>query len=146
MAIDYGLTVDKKGFNASMEEARQKARNARNKVIFTFLLSVEANPESIVVPFVIPLFLLFVFLYLLITFSNIYMLLVLKSVMFVLCFLSLNFMVTVFTPSIFIIYVSFCSLEGTLLLWMRMLQRSCANWGLPARTIAQSFCGPRLVM
>jgi len=33
MAIDYGLTVDKEGFNASMEEARQKARNARNKVI-----------------------------------------------------------------------------------------------------------------
>ncbi|CAO2183894.1 unnamed protein product [Urochloa humidicola] len=31
MAIDYGLTVDKDGFNASMEEARQKARNARNK-------------------------------------------------------------------------------------------------------------------
>ncbi|KAF8762367.1 hypothetical protein HU200_009546 [Digitaria exilis] len=31
MAIDYGLTVDKEGFNASMEEARQKARNARNK-------------------------------------------------------------------------------------------------------------------
>jgi alanyl-tRNA synthetase len=36
MAIDYGLTVDKEGFNASMEEARQKARNARNKVIFLF--------------------------------------------------------------------------------------------------------------
>jgi len=34
MAIDYGLTVDKEGFNASMEEARQKARNARHKVIF----------------------------------------------------------------------------------------------------------------
>ncbi|CAN6311466.1 unnamed protein product [Urochloa humidicola] len=31
MAIDYGLTVDKEGFNSSMEEARQKARNARNK-------------------------------------------------------------------------------------------------------------------
>ncbi|CAO2165023.1 unnamed protein product [Urochloa humidicola] len=31
MAIDYGLTVDKDGFNASMEEARKKARNARNK-------------------------------------------------------------------------------------------------------------------
>ncbi|XP_062201662.1 alanine--tRNA ligase-like [Phragmites australis] len=31
MAIDYGLIVDKEGFNASMEEARQKARNARNK-------------------------------------------------------------------------------------------------------------------
>ncbi|WVZ64369.1 hypothetical protein U9M48_013893 [Paspalum notatum var. saurae] len=31
MAIDYGLTVDKEGFNASMEEARQKAKNARNK-------------------------------------------------------------------------------------------------------------------
>lgn len=43
MAIDYGLTVDKEGFNVSMEEARQKARNARNKVIFTFLLSVKVN-------------------------------------------------------------------------------------------------------
>ncbi|TVU31275.1 hypothetical protein EJB05_22956 [Eragrostis curvula] len=31
MAVDYGLTVDKEGFNVSMEEARQKARNARNK-------------------------------------------------------------------------------------------------------------------
>ncbi|GJN28562.1 hypothetical protein PR202_gb16702 [Eleusine coracana subsp. coracana] len=31
MAVDYGLTVDKEGFNASMEDARQKARNARNK-------------------------------------------------------------------------------------------------------------------
>ncbi|RCV43312.1 hypothetical protein SETIT_9G283700v2 [Setaria italica] len=31
MAIDYGLAVDKEGFSASMEEARQKARNARNK-------------------------------------------------------------------------------------------------------------------
>jgi len=47
MAIDYGLTVDKEGFNASMEEARQKARNARNKVIFMFLLSVEGNPKSL---------------------------------------------------------------------------------------------------
>ncbi|KAK3153955.1 hypothetical protein QOZ80_2BG0183780 [Eleusine coracana subsp. coracana] len=32
MAVDYGLTVDKEGFNASMEDARQKARNARNKM------------------------------------------------------------------------------------------------------------------
>ncbi|GJN07247.1 hypothetical protein PR202_ga25065 [Eleusine coracana subsp. coracana] len=31
MAVDYGLTVDKEGFNASMQDARQKARNARNK-------------------------------------------------------------------------------------------------------------------
>ncbi|KAG8095381.1 hypothetical protein GUJ93_ZPchr0012g20675 [Zizania palustris] len=31
MAVDYGLTVDREGFNAAMEEARQKARNARFK-------------------------------------------------------------------------------------------------------------------
>ncbi|KAM3292962.1 hypothetical protein ACQJBY_036525 [Aegilops geniculata] len=31
MAVDFGLSVDMEGFNASMEEARQKARNARYK-------------------------------------------------------------------------------------------------------------------
>ncbi|KAF0930945.1 hypothetical protein E2562_038264 [Oryza meyeriana var. granulata] len=31
MAVDYGLTVDREGFDAAMEEARQKARNARFK-------------------------------------------------------------------------------------------------------------------
>uniref|UniRef100_A0A0D9XI82 Alanine--tRNA ligase n=1 Tax=Leersia perrieri TaxID=77586 RepID=A0A0D9XI82_9ORYZ len=31
MAVDYGLTVDRDGFDAAMEEARQKARNARFK-------------------------------------------------------------------------------------------------------------------
>ncbi|KAL5231009.1 hypothetical protein ABZP36_029785 [Zizania latifolia] len=31
MAVDYDLTVDWEGFNAAMEEARQKARNARFK-------------------------------------------------------------------------------------------------------------------
>ncbi|CAL4941416.1 unnamed protein product [Urochloa decumbens] len=37
MAIDYGLTVDKEGFNSSMEEARQKARNARtSSEVFSF--------------------------------------------------------------------------------------------------------------
>lgn len=34
MAEEIGLTVDVEGFNAAMEEARQKARSARNKVIF----------------------------------------------------------------------------------------------------------------
>jgi hypothetical protein len=40
MAVDYGLTVDKEGFNASMEEARQKARNARNKVMQKLIMKV----------------------------------------------------------------------------------------------------------
>uniref|UniRef100_J3N1C0 Alanine--tRNA ligase n=2 Tax=Oryza brachyantha TaxID=4533 RepID=J3N1C0_ORYBR len=31
MAVDYGLTVDREGFDIAMEEARQKARNARFK-------------------------------------------------------------------------------------------------------------------
>uniref|UniRef100_A0A0E0M617 Alanine--tRNA ligase n=1 Tax=Oryza punctata TaxID=4537 RepID=A0A0E0M617_ORYPU len=31
MAVDYGLSVDREGFDAAMEEARQKARNARYK-------------------------------------------------------------------------------------------------------------------
>ncbi|VAI01871.1 unnamed protein product [Triticum turgidum subsp. durum] len=31
MAVDFGLSVDMEDFNASMEEARQKARNARYK-------------------------------------------------------------------------------------------------------------------
>ncbi|KAF7052439.1 hypothetical protein CFC21_060534 [Triticum aestivum] len=31
MAVDFGLSVDMEGFNVSMEEARQKARNARYK-------------------------------------------------------------------------------------------------------------------
>uniref|UniRef100_A0A0A9D2T8 Uncharacterized protein n=1 Tax=Arundo donax TaxID=35708 RepID=A0A0A9D2T8_ARUDO len=34
-------------------------------------------------------------------------------------------------------------LGGSLLLWMLMLQHSCAVRGLPAQTIAQSSCGPR---
>ena len=34
MAVDFGLSVDMEGFNVSMEEARQKARNARYKVVF----------------------------------------------------------------------------------------------------------------
>ena len=34
MADDLGLAVDMEGFNVSMEEARQKARNAREKVVF----------------------------------------------------------------------------------------------------------------
>lgn len=83
MAIDYGLTVDMEGFNASMEEARQKARSARNKVNFLLLLSVKVNPkEAFVVPLVIPLshYSLFVFLYFLITFFEMCMLLVLKSI------------------------------------------------------------------
>jgi hypothetical protein len=64
MAIDYGLTVDKEGFNASMEEARQKARNARNKVIFTFLLIVEVNPKSLLWCHLLSLqFLLYMFLF-----------------------------------------------------------------------------------
>lgn len=31
MGVDYGLSVDREGFDAAMEEARQKARNARFK-------------------------------------------------------------------------------------------------------------------
>ncbi len=34
MGVDYGLSVDREGFDAAMEEARQKARNARFKVVF----------------------------------------------------------------------------------------------------------------
>jgi alanyl-tRNA synthetase len=34
MAVEEGLTVDMEGFNVSMEEARQKARNARYKVLY----------------------------------------------------------------------------------------------------------------
>jgi alanyl-tRNA synthetase len=40
MAVDYGLAVDKEGFDASMEEARQKARNARNKVMQKLIMKV----------------------------------------------------------------------------------------------------------
>lgn len=40
--------------------------------------------------------------------------------------------------------VSFGRLEGILLLWMPMLQHSCATRGLPAQMIVQSSCGPRL--
>jgi len=36
MAEEKGLTVDVEGFNNAMDEARQKARSARNKV---YLLS-----------------------------------------------------------------------------------------------------------
>ena len=34
MAEERGLIVDIDGYNAAMEEARQKARSARNKVLF----------------------------------------------------------------------------------------------------------------
>lgn len=34
MAEERGLTVDVEGFNIAMEEAREKARSARNKVEF----------------------------------------------------------------------------------------------------------------
>lgn len=58
MAFDYGLTVDKEGFNASMEEARQKARNARNKVNFF----VTINKLTMKVLFVIKVFFVYFWL------------------------------------------------------------------------------------
>ncbi|XP_062205780.1 NADPH-dependent diflavin oxidoreductase 1-like isoform X2 [Phragmites australis] len=45
MAIDYGLTVDKDGFNDSMEEARQKARNAHNTAGGNFIV-MDANATA----------------------------------------------------------------------------------------------------
>jgi hypothetical protein len=37
MAEEMGLKVDKEGFNRTMEEAREKARGARGKVLFFFV-------------------------------------------------------------------------------------------------------------
>ena len=43
MAADFGLAVDMEGFNVSMEEARQKARSARYKVLFYLPLNIKLN-------------------------------------------------------------------------------------------------------
>jgi hypothetical protein len=43
MAVDIGLAVDMDGFNVSMEEARQKARSARYKVVFYLSLNIKQN-------------------------------------------------------------------------------------------------------
>ncbi|KAM3294399.1 hypothetical protein ACQJBY_037341 [Aegilops geniculata] len=45
MAVDFGLSVDMEGFNASMEEARQKARNARYKA-GSISIVLDANATS----------------------------------------------------------------------------------------------------
>ncbi|KAM3371293.1 hypothetical protein ACQJBY_018592 [Aegilops geniculata] len=47
MAVDFGPSVDMEGFNISMEEARQKARNARYKMYDTG--SIEGPPGSFTV-------------------------------------------------------------------------------------------------
>jgi alanyl-tRNA synthetase len=52
MAVDYGLTVDKEGFNASMEEARQKARNARNKVMQKLITEVIIKTLFFILPLI----------------------------------------------------------------------------------------------
>jgi alanyl-tRNA synthetase len=39
MAEERKLSVDVNGFNVAMEEARQKARNAQNKVLYHICLS-----------------------------------------------------------------------------------------------------------
>lgn len=38
MAEERGLTVDMKGFDIAMDEAREKSRRACNKVAFYFLI------------------------------------------------------------------------------------------------------------
>ncbi|KAG1327523.1 putative Alanine--tRNA ligase [Cocos nucifera] len=46
MAEERGLTVDVEGFNVAMEEARQKARSARNKVVGdTIVMDADATSE-----------------------------------------------------------------------------------------------------
>nr|XP_045089248.1 alanine--tRNA ligase-like isoform X2 [Aegilops tauschii subsp. strangulata] len=45
MAVDFGPSVDMKGFNVSMEEARQKARNARYKAAGKSIV-LDANATS----------------------------------------------------------------------------------------------------
>lgn len=46
MAEEKGLKVDVEGFNIAMEEARKKARSARNKVCFLTQIMFDALPRE----------------------------------------------------------------------------------------------------
>ena len=47
MAEERGLTVDVKGFDDAMEEARERSRSAHNKV-YTFLVKLHPTPPLLI--------------------------------------------------------------------------------------------------